>query len=592
MPIPSPSSPVTLAVPLRSADVSDVVARIRPYTGKQATVTSHADSNALFVTGSESHVRTLLQLIEALDQGADADFWIRRMRHRDVTDVESQVRAVLAERPGAASRARFSVDEAGQLLVVAAGAQELAEIRTLVAALDVRPESAGAVHVYSPRHADPEDLAALLNGVAEGTASDAPAGARALSGRSFRAVVDQGTGSLVVRADADTFRLVAGLLDEIDRPVPRVEVEVTVLEVVASDDLSLGFDAFVPAGAGNSATSGSAFLNPSGGGLFQPGTGGGRDFAIRYSRSPIEVPVIGPGGVPLTVLVPRESFVATADSSFVATRVVQRPFLTILAGDEQEIFAGDNIPVPVAAEGAGNDPLTTRLNVERYDVGVSLRVAASVGMGGRVKLDFNVESSRLGSRALVGSVENGGPVIEERTLTTSVWLDDDEPALLGGAEVGASLLEEIGTPWLRDVPMLGHLFKTRGEQNVKQHLVIAAQAHIHRDPSDDIEATIRRRLGFERALARRDGFDVGSEPGWGLRVATRSVREDAEAIAFDLDSLEEGEAQVSRWEGVTGDVYDVVLTGFDDFGALADAAALARKRGFTPEIVPLPGVKE
>lgn len=587
-------APVTLAIPLRAAEASDVASRIGPYAGKKAIVVAESWSNTLFVTGSESHVRTLLELIQAFDGGAADEFWIRRTRHRDVLDVEAQLRAALADGPGPQSQAVISVDERGQLLVVVAPADELETIRGLVDQLDVRPDSAGEIHVYGTRHADPAALAEVLNAVSQGGANGGVQGsarARALAGLSFRAVVDQPTGSLVIRADEATYRGVAELLDELDRPVPQIEVEVTLLEVLTSDDLSLGFDTFVPVGAGNSRTGGSGFLNPSGGGLFQPGTGGGRDFAIRYTRSPIEVPVLDDMGNTILVLIPRESFVATADNSFVATRVTQRPHLLILPGDEQTIFAGDNVPVPVAADGARNEPLTTRLNVERYDVGVTMRVTARLGLSGRIELGFQIESSRLGSRALVGAVENAGPVIEERTLTTSVWLGDAEPALLGGAEVSESTLEEVGTPWLRDIPLLGHLFKTIGDRSVKSHLVIAAQAHVHRDPSDDIEATIRRRLGFERALARREGIDVGSEPAWGIRVTTRTRRDDATALAEHFDALE-GSAQVSTWKAPAGERHDVVLTGFDDLDALAEVAEQVRSEGFTPELIPVPAREE
>ena len=87
----------------------------------------------------------------------------------------------------------------------------------------------------------------------------------------------------------------------------------------------------------------------------------------RIARSPLVIPIVDPvtGAIDL-IDVPRESAILTADESQIRSRVLFRPRLSLLSGEEHEIFVGNNVPVPVAAAGAAN-PLETRQTVVRIN---------------------------------------------------------------------------------------------------------------------------------------------------------------------------------------------------------------------------------
>lgn len=580
-------APVATALRLRAMDAERAAALLGPHSGAHALVVPHVPSNTLLISGPEALVRKLFELADALDNGAVGEVWVHRLRHRDAREMARRVDEILAGRPGRSSRAQVSADPRAQLLVVVAPAEELLEIRGFVEQLDRPPESDGEIHVWPLRHADPEEMVAVLQKLAANGDPDASRAGRALAGRFLRVAAERQTSSLLVRTDPASWRLVAAVLEELDRPPPRIEVEITLLEVMTSAGLELGFDALIPVGDPSSKVAAVSFLNPSGGGLFQPGGAGGPAFGARLTRSPIEVPILGPGGVPITVLAPRESFVLTADEGFAASRVLQRPHLTLLAGQEHELFAGDNVPVVVASATQGSDRLQTRNDVQRHDVGVRLRVGASIGEADRVRLELDVETSRVASRAGNPRVRTGtGPVFEERKLTTAVWLDDELPVLVGGAKLEQRTLSEVGIPWLRDVPLLGLLAKSRREEEVDVSLVVAAQVRVHRDGFDDVAATIRRRLGLERALARSAPLVRDDEPSWALRVATRDRADDANAIAEHFRLAGE-RAEVSEWRWAGRTRHDVLLSGYPTIAAAGAAAERVRAAGFSPELVPV-----
>ena len=72
------------------------------------------------------------------------------------------------------------------------------------------------------------------------------------------------------------------------------------------------------------------------------------------------IPFVDSMGNPASLIVPRESAVLTANDGRVHSTTLMRPHLRMLAGEEQEIFAGNNIPIP-GLEDARPTPTTQRV---------------------------------------------------------------------------------------------------------------------------------------------------------------------------------------------------------------------------------------
>ena len=122
-----------------------------------------------------------------------------------------------------------------------------------------------------------------------------------------------------------------------------------------------------------------------------------------------------------------EQAAITMNARTIRTDVLIRPNLLITSGDEHEIFAGDNIPIPVSQSAGGaaaiaqSPSLTTRKNIERQDVGTYLRLTPTVGEQGGVTLELNLEVSSL-AESVAGDVEKVGPTISQVNVE-SIALD-------------------------------------------------------------------------------------------------------------------------------------------------------------------------
>jgi general secretion pathway protein D len=596
-------------VRLRSATALRVQVALQPWLGATALAIAHVPTNALILAGSEARLRQLMTLVAEIDHVSNAELVVRRLRYRSAEDAAALLLAALGEKVGARAGVEAWPDARTGALVLRAPPEEMADARALLAEID-RPEHGnGRIGVHELRYADPESMAAILQSLATGdTSSTLPGGAAApslvgglsLAGRDFGVAVFAPTRALVLRGDPETLRILDDLIDELDRPPPTIEVEVLVLQLINDDSLDLGFDAFIPLTTPKNPNDwiANTFLNPSGGGLLEPGTGTGPAYAARFTRAPLVLPFIDAEGNPTSLIVPKETFVVTANDARVRSQILMRPHLTMLAGEEQEIFAGNNIPVSVSSAAAApaatdtsgatsaTSALQTSQTIERQDVGITVRVKPTLGEAGGVRLELDVNVSSL-APPLAGDVEEVGPTLRNRQLNSTVHLNDDEFIVVGFAREMASQQDVIGTPWLMKVPILGWAFKKAGDTRVTARFVIAVQAHIQRTPDERIADTIRHRIAFQRSNARLAPLATGSTSVWVLRVATRSDEAEAQAIATRLSSGARP-ASVSRWESAGGPIFDVNLFGFATVADANQAALKLRDEGYDPEVLVAP----
>lgn len=587
--------PVTTLVRLRAATASDLVTSLARFAGGELAATAFPATNSIILTGSEARLHRYVSLVQALDESESETLETVVLRHRDAADVAG-ILGEIAKPRGARARPPFEVwhDERTNALLLRGTEAELAELRGWLAELDVAPEGEGELRVIRPLHADVTALAEVLQQLAAGAAPAAgqPASAGMLAGRAFQVAVHESTGALVVRGAPETQRIVRDVVEAIDLRPPSVAVDLLVFEVTTSRNLALGFDAFIPFGDldGTDTSAGAVLVQGTPGGplvpVSDPGTG-----VFRYARSPLLVPIIGPGGIPTTVLVPQGSFQIVAADTFVETRVLLRPHLLALSGEEHELTVGDNVPVLVGAtdesgEPVSIDPLTIRNNIERRDVGMLLRVRPTAGQAGDVRLELDVEASRV--RALSASFSDQiGPVIEQRKLTVVTRLERGQVAVLGMLREPIMRDRERGVPFLKDIPILGWLARSVATERFERQLVIAVEAGIERTAAERVADSVRYRLAFERSLARQGSLPHGDD-AYALLLATRTSQAEARSVASALEAESGRRARVVRWEWDGEPRFDVYLAGFATLAEAVAASEPLSAAGFRPELVALP----
>ncbi len=95
-------APVATLVRLEAARARDVHGALRPLAGTSTLLLAYPPTNSLILAGSESRVRRLLGLVQALDRDAFEGVTVRRLRHRGAREVAHLLDATFGESTGGA----------------------------------------------------------------------------------------------------------------------------------------------------------------------------------------------------------------------------------------------------------------------------------------------------------------------------------------------------------------------------------------------------------------------------------------------------------------------------------------------------------
>lgn len=105
--VPRSESVVTQIIPVRHVQASQLVSNLTSLMPAYAVLSTNESSNALVLTATQSDIRRLLQIIEALDTagGGDATLRLFRLDHADATNIVSLITQLYKSNEAAADTA-------------------------------------------------------------------------------------------------------------------------------------------------------------------------------------------------------------------------------------------------------------------------------------------------------------------------------------------------------------------------------------------------------------------------------------------------------------------------------------------------------
>jgi type IV pilus assembly protein PilQ len=274
-------------------------------------------------------------------------------------------------------------------------------------------------------------------------------------------VPDDRSNTIIVRGSKMDLEEVIKIVTRLDVRTPQVLIESNLIETTPTFARSLGlrFRFSTPGGTTISSAAGApepytAFtpLFPNapiglGGsvGVIQNAVGGIRDLASTLEAAERE------GNIRI---MSRPSVVTLNN---VASTIRSERILRIL------LPASTNI-----ATGTGSSAAGAAIATEQVRVGIILTVTPQVSSDGFVLMNINVKSSTLGAQS------QGSVVPDElnREASAQVLVKDGETIVIGGILKDTSQDSESGVPYLKDVPVLGWLFKNQRVQKDFEELMV------------------------------------------------------------------------------------------------------------------------
>lgn len=168
------------------------------------------------------------------------------------------------------------------------------------------------------------------------------------------------------------------------------------------------------------------------------------------------------------------SFIDALTSVNVAD-VEARPAVRTLDHREAMVQVGEETPIRVVDVGQGGTT-PPRSNVQFKNTGIILRVTPHV-TGNQVLLEVHAE--RSGIRAMAEA--DLGFTFDKQATAVQVLVDNGETAVISGLTIVEKTRATIGVPILKNIPVLGALFRKTVDDEEKKDLLIMVTPHIIRE---------------------------------------------------------------------------------------------------------------
>jgi general secretion pathway protein D len=323
---------------------------------------------------------------------------------------------------------------------------------------------------FSPMAANPGATAArssFQNNLQKIVNNAANGGQFTLFGQT-KIIADERTNSLLVFANDDDMKMIKDIIKKLDVVLPQVLIEAIIMEInlqgtrntgisYLSQNQSIG--KFSGAGGLNNLSSGaSSFL---GGGSNTTSTAASGAAAL--SSLPSGFSYFAKYGNDLNVVLE-----AIAGDSRI--NVLSRPRIQTSHAVPADLFIGNTVPYVTGTYnyGYGSGPSSQYTEKE---VGIRLQVLPLINPDGLVEMDIQQDIEQLGPDVQIAGV-GGVPTTTKRQAGAKVAVLDGQTILLGGFISDSRSKSDSGVPWLKDIPLLGNLFKSSSIDNLRTELVI------------------------------------------------------------------------------------------------------------------------
>ena len=179
---------------------------------------------------------------------------------------------------------------------------------------------------------------------------------------------------------------------------------------------------------------------------------------------------------------------ATASKELSKGKVISRPMIMVLNGQEGSVNFGDQVPVMTST----STTASTEITVDYKDVGTKLAITPAIDeASGEITMKINAEVSNISKWVTTG--RTSAPQIATRRATTSAHLRSGQSFVIGGLMSVAELDNLSGIPGLMDLPILGALFRYHSKSKSYAEIYIMLTPYI---VTDDIDpSALLRRAG-------------------------------------------------------------------------------------------------
>lgn len=511
-------------IPLTYITSDSIKNIIAPLLTLQSIILTVPNRNNMIIIDFANNISQALEIINILDVSALDKLQIKLfpLEFSDAEEVAEELEEIF-DSLGYAGKDKtlvlkfVPIERLNSLLIVNHFPELLPDIEFWISKLD-KPSIAGfeeKTYVYYIQNAKAEELAALLSQIYQQSATEkeeekrikrikrdkSPPKAKTPFGKKQKAakkisrlavevksmpqgevtgkiliIPDKFTNALIIRTLPRNFPAILDTIKLLDLMPQQVLIEVLVLELILDKQTRAGLDwafrAFRKEG------------NFTGGNL------------------PTVTGDIFQSGISATALLSQGfSFIAQSDELFALFQafaqdsklnVLSNPVLITSENMPASINITNDIPIETSTitTPTAGQPLT-QTTIQYKSVGIKLEITPRINKERFVDLKISQETSNVDLAAAFSQ-----PAFFTRSTQTNVVIKDKQTLVIGGLMETTISHSDSGIPILKDIPILGHLFKVKSDRVRKTELIIFITPHVISNVSEANAVT----KGFQSKL--------------------------------------------------------------------------------------------
>lgn len=532
--MPESDRMVTQVIPVRFAAVKDLAENLQPLLNPSySTLAANESSNTLILTDTQSNVRRIAAIVNAIDGAISGDQQIKvfHLSHASSDKVAQVLTTIYATKSsggsggsqdvfrafmggggggrgsgggssgggkssgsdaasggGHAEQVMAASDSGTNSVVVRASANSLAALAVVIEQLDVDTTAREGVLVYPVKNGKSADLAKSMNDLFSGTTSGGgTTTAPQRNGVQNRQTTQGGSssapsssGSAAAGGDSlDLTSQVRVVSDELsnsvlvltqERNFERIQGILKNLDRPMRQVLVRVLVAEVTVQKGLDVGVELQGINPA----------ADANSTRAFSSFNLFDSTLGMNGY----LLDNNSFRAAVRALATATRfdVLSRPYILTTDNREAVVNVSQNVPVINGTRTDQNNNVTSTF--DRQDVGIILKVTPQINSEGRVVLDVNQVLSALSDQSIPVAKDVSSTIINKREMTTRVAVDSGQTIVIGGL-VRDDFTETVQkVPLLGDIPWVGELFKRTKRTKSQTELLVFLTPQVIQSPEE------------------------------------------------------------------------------------------------------------
>jgi len=489
-------------VPLHYVNVGDMQQAIDSLVPSGTILRADPVNNLLVLAGNDYEINNAMDTISTfdIDSLAGLSFGLFPIKNTTAKKLGGELTSVLSNTTASGMVKIIPLERLNAILISSKQHKYINEVGDWISRLDRAGNGTQqSLYVYRVQNGRAADLVSTLNSVLLG--SSQKAGITGSSGQTpnepasqqingqdefspppqewggdnmeslpngvMRITADETNNAVLVLASPEGYRTVESALHELDIAPLQVLIEVAISEVTLNNELRYGVQYFFTKG--------------------------------QHNFSQIENSL-----GKLTSIFPGFNYVWSGSQNIQAAlnllesitkvKMLASPQILVLNNQQARIQVGDQ--VPIATQSATSTVTSTPQivnSIEYKNTGINLTVTPRVNASGLVLLDISQEVSGV---AQTTSSNLDSPTIQQRMVTSSVAVNNEETIALGGLIQEHKTRSADGIPVLQHIPVLGPLFGQDTTSGDRTELLILITPHIIKNAQDsrNITEEVRSKL--------------------------------------------------------------------------------------------------